>query len=341
MHNKTNRMNHEKVPGINRPRAELMSDQTAYHQIEKIKHQIFDATLLAGTILGTIAFLLGPDVRGEWYHNFDYLTDIIFLAILLVVSMLRKRIPIKIKSVLVIFLLFGFFISDLLAFGVYSFDKVLIVVIPFYAMIVFSFRSTIILYILAVVIFLSIGYLYIHNYIEAPQNMIARMRQPDVWIESILILTMVALVIFILNRKYNQTFSELIYDLVHKNKVLATRDAKLKSEKDFTDKLLNIIPGIFYLYRKNQQGYKLVRWNKPAETRFGYTSDELKTMRPEDFFSQDYHELISKELRVVETEGFGNAEMPIMTKNGEGPWYYFEGHSFSHEKKELLSGDRP
>ena len=316
-----------------------MSNQKAYHEIEKIKHQIFDATLLVGTILGILAFALGPaDTSASWYQNFDYVSNIVFLILLSVVFDFRKRIPIRTKSIVVIFLLFGFFITDLLTFGVYSFDKVLIVIIPFYGMIVYSYRSTIMMYMAAVAVFLIIGFLYVNDYIRAPAYMIDRMTQTDVWIESILILTMVALVIFILNRKYNQSFKDLIFDLEHKNKVLAARDAKLKSEKDFTDKLLNIIPGVFYLYKKNGHKYKLVRWNKPGETEFGYKSDELKGMGPEDFFSPDYHDIVSKELREVEKKGFGNAEMPIRTKDGEGPWYYFEGHNFSHEHDEFFLG---
>ena len=89
-----------------------MSNQNSYHEIEKVKHQIFDATLFVGSLLGTMAFLLGPNSEGPWYLNFDYVTDILFLITLICIYLFRKRLPLKTKSLFVLFLLFGFFITD-------------------------------------------------------------------------------------------------------------------------------------------------------------------------------------------------------------------------------------
>ena len=59
-------------------------------------------------------------------------------------------------------------------------------------------------------------------------------------------------------------------------------DMELLREKQFTEKLLESLPGIFFLYDSTCH---LKRWNKAHETAMGFTADELR-----DWYIPDWHE---------------------------------------------------
>jgi two-component system, sensor histidine kinase PdtaS len=59
-------------------------------------------------------------------------------------------------------------------------------------------------------------------------------------------------------------------------------EMELLREKQFTEKLLESLPGIFFLYDSTCH---LKRWNKAHETAMGFTADELR-----DWYIPDWHE---------------------------------------------------
>ncbi|MBN1514459.1 MAG: PAS domain S-box protein [Phycisphaerae bacterium] len=59
-------------------------------------------------------------------------------------------------------------------------------------------------------------------------------------------------------------------------------ETELLAEKQFTEKLLESLPGIFFLYDSTCH---LKRWNKAHETAMGFTADELR-----DWYIADWHE---------------------------------------------------
>jgi len=92
-------------------------------------------------------------------------------------------------------------------------------------------------------------------------------------------------------------------------------DSELLREKQFTEKLLESMPGIFFLYDSTCH---LKRWNKAHETVMGFTADELR-----DWYIPDWHEtpedaaigmaLVSK---VLETGVGGSFETTLINKQG-------------------------
>src|SRR5690606_13761942 len=62
----------------------------------------------------------------------------------------------------------------------------------------------------------------------------------------------------------------------------ADREAerKLRSERPFTDAMMESMPGIFYFYDKEG---RFLRWNRNFETASGYSAGEIARMHPMDF----------------------------------------------------------
>ncbi|HEX3760035.1 MAG TPA: PAS domain S-box protein [Kofleriaceae bacterium] len=62
--------------------------------------------------------------------------------------------------------------------------------------------------------------------------------------------------------------------------------AALLHEKQFSERLIESLPGTFYLYDAQ---LRLCRWNKNHETQMGYTADELRGKRMEELAASEDH----------------------------------------------------
>ncbi len=114
-------------------------------------------------------------------------------------------------------------------------------------------------------------------------------------------------------------------------------DTALRSEKDFTDSLINQAPGIFFLYEIRDIA-RLSRWNKNHETDLGYSADELRDMTPIDFFGEDEHTKISEaEARVAEGQDV-KIEASIRTREGKLVPYRLVAKGFADGDKEYFFG---
>lgn len=115
---------------------------------------------------------------------------------------------------------------------------------------------------------------------------------------------------------------------------IKTQNEILK-EKNFSDSIINSLPGIFYLY--DEHG-KFLRWNKNFEYVSGYSAAEIKTMHPADFFDEQEKELMKKKVYEVLSTGMGDVEAHFFTRDKEKIPYYFNGWRVIFENKLCLIG---
>lgn len=106
-------------------------------------------------------------------------------------------------------------------------------------------------------------------------------------------------------------------------------------ERDFSNEMLNSLPGIFYLF--DQTG-KFLRWNKNFEQVTGYSSEEIKEMHPLDLFVGPDKALIQEKIQKVFLTGSSEAEADLIAKGGKGTPHYFTGRKISIEGKPCLIG---
>lgn len=194
----------------------------------ELKTRLIDLIILVGTILGIGTFISSKFPLENFVINPDFFFDIFVITMLITISLLRAKISLEVKTNIVIGLLFLTMMSDLTENGLFTPDPVLIVVIPFLTILVYDLRTTIIVYIISAVSFLSMGFLIVNGYLEpviqnSYSNSIFR------WIEHLLMYSVVAFVITIFLDRFQNTIYELIDNLKNQNEYLVERETTLST----------------------------------------------------------------------------------------------------------------
>ncbi len=112
-------------------------------------------------------------------------------------------------------------------------------------------------------------------------------------------------------------------------------EAQLKRASDFSNALLDSLPGVFYFYDEN---LKFLRWNKNFEKVTGYSSEEIARMSPLDFFAGEEKRLLSERIHDVFATGISEAEANFVSKDGRRTPYYFTGIRTQIDDKACLLG---
>lgn len=103
-------------------------------------------------------------------------------------------------------------------------------------------------------------------------------------------------------------------------------EARAESERRFADGLLEALPGIVYFY---DEAGRFVRWNKNFETVTGYSSDEIWTMHPLDFFNEPEKTAVRDRIGEVFVAGEAHIEASIVAKDGRATPFYLTGKRVS------------
>ena len=106
-------------------------------------------------------------------------------------------------------------------------------------------------------------------------------------------------------------------------------------ERDFSDAMLNSLPGIFYFY--DQTG-KFLRWSQTLETVSGYSAQEIARMSPLDFFEAEEKGSVAQTIQEVFETGESSGETNFVSKDGKRTPYYFTGKRIEIENVPYLLG---
>ena len=113
-------------------------------------------------------------------------------------------------------------------------------------------------------------------------------------------------------------------------------EKSINEAKDLADKLIDSLPGVFYFFDANG---KFIRWNKQFEEVTGYTSAEIASMHPVDFFGKQEKNYIAERIKGVFEKGINDAEASFLRKNGETIPYYFKAVLLNYEGSPCLLGN--
>lgn len=97
---------------------------------------------------------------------------------------------------------------------------------------------------------------------------------------------------------------------------------KVEAERDFSDAMIDSLPGVFYLYDMSR---RFLRWNRNFERVTGYTSEEIASMHPLDFFPQEERARVEARIAEVFITGQSDVEAHFATKAGKRIPYLFTG----------------
>jgi PAS domain S-box-containing protein len=112
-------------------------------------------------------------------------------------------------------------------------------------------------------------------------------------------------------------------------------ERKVRSERDFSEAILNSLPGVVYLYDRSG---RFLRWNKNFERVTGYSAAEIATMHPLDFFAGAEKETVAARIGSVFTDGEASVEADFVARGGRAIPYYFTGVLTRFEGQDCLVG---
>ncbi|MBF0342996.1 MAG: PAS domain S-box protein [Nitrospirae bacterium] len=114
-------------------------------------------------------------------------------------------------------------------------------------------------------------------------------------------------------------------------------EAKIFKEKMFSEKIISLLPGIFYLFDSDG---RYISWNRNLEDVTGYSYEDIEKMKPEEFFIGESKKDVIKAIRYVfSTKENTSIEADMRTKDGRLIPCYFNGFYIElEEDKPCLIG---
>ena len=252
-----------------------MSKDNSYPEIEEIKNNIIDKALLFGSTLGSISYMVGLIGYNDSEHKYSYISDFVVLLILVLITFFRKKIRIEYKTLIVILVLFVLIGTDVINLGLYSENKELLILIPFLAYLTYSFKRTILIYILGIIGFLFLGYLHFSGIIEPTKDYNQRALLVHPWIINVLLISIVSFVIIVIVENFNSYFIKLIDNLKKKNFEIA------ESEQNYRE-IFNTSSDAIFIH--NLQG-NILDVNDAMLNMYGYDKSEVLSLSINDFSS--------------------------------------------------------
>jgi|GEM_PF-2691279 len=137
---------------------------------------------------------------------------------------------------------------------------------------------------------------------------------------------------------YGDQIYAVAHDITELKKIelsLISNKEILLKEKDYSDHLIDSLPGLFYQF--NAQG-RLTRWNKNFEKVTQYKAKELAKMSPLDLFEGKDKQLIETSIRSVFETGQDAVEAVLVSKDGMKKPYFFTGKMIVMDDQPYLVG---
>ncbi len=112
-------------------------------------------------------------------------------------------------------------------------------------------------------------------------------------------------------------------------------DEVLRNEKYFSDKLIESLPGLFFMFDSNMQ---IVRWNKNKETFLGLNSDSIRTHNIFDSIDDSDKQLLIDAIKVAYEKGSAQGIVKLIRYDGEICSYHITGQRFDTNQETFLMG---
>lgn len=130
-----------------------------------------------------------------------------------------------------------------------------------------------------------------------------------------------------LSRAFDRMTGEL-------KKTTVSRDVLLE-ERNFSDSVINSLPGIFHLL---DESGRFLRWNKNFEDVTEYPAERIPEISPLDLFSGEDKIRVAGKIENVFISGEDSVEADLISRSGKQTPYYLTGRTVSIGGKKLLVG---
>jgi PAS domain S-box-containing protein len=254
-----------------------LQKQNMNEQLSLIRNQIIDIALIFASVLGLITYLVSIYKLLDSHFRITHITDLLMLLTIMLVAVYRRRISLKIKGIIILIVLFFVIFVDVLQLGLLSANKVFIVLIPFFALTVFSLKRTLVIFFLAMTIFSVIGWLIITD-----QNLLLvenenHIKSVEAWVINGLIILITTFVTLLITQGFNRAYLQFIKDISKKNSELSVSEQKYR----------NIFEGSADAIFIHAQDGSLLSVNSSMLEMFGYDEEDTDSLSFESLMLND------------------------------------------------------
>ena len=113
-------------------------------------------------------------------------------------------------------------------------------------------------------------------------------------------------------------------------------EATLRREQLFSKKVIESLPGIFYLYTYPE--LRLILWNREHESLLGYGVGEIAGRHITEWNVPESEDAVLKTIEVVMTQGKASVEASLLRKNGGSVPFILTGIKFEAQGQRYLMG---
>jgi PAS domain S-box-containing protein len=259
-----------------------MQTNNKYSIIEDVKDQIINLSLIFASAVGILTYLISLTRFSKTGFEISFITDIILLIPIIGITIFRKRLSIKIKSSTIISVIYILFLVHVSNYGIFTGDKVLIILIPFLSLIAFSLRITIGIFVSILISFFILAYLHLSGNFSLHQQNPAIL---STWLINILLLTIVAWVVVIIQTRFNLAHMELITSLELNNKLISDKERNYREifnastdaifVHDLEGRILDVNKSMLKIYGYDQKDIPYLSIEDLSSQIEGYTDDEV------------------------------------------------------------------
>jgi PAS domain S-box-containing protein len=124
-------------------------------------------------------------------------------------------------------------------------------------------------------------------------------------------------------------------EIFEKEALRKKAEKALRTEKMFSDSIVNLLPGVFYLY---DESLSFLRWNNQCEEITGFSHGEFAGMKVLDFFTGTQRELAQRATEETFATGRTQVEAELTTRGGSRIPFYFASTRISYRDKPCVLG---
>lgn len=242
-----------------------MKGKNSYGEVNAVKENIIDKSLFIGSIIGLLSFAISVLRQNIFHWGIGNFVDLFLVSGLFVMALFRKRTPKKIKSAVIVVVLNLIVFSDLLKLGSFSDSIVLMVLIPFFAYLVYDLRRTIIVFVLGLIGYAFVAFLVLSKRQIIPEDFNQRILNPEQWLLVIMLVTLVTFIIVVVVNQFIDSLMDMIDKLKINNKVLS------ESEQNYRQVFNSTTDAIFI----HDMDGRIIDSNSAATNMYGFSHHEF------------------------------------------------------------------
>src|SRR5262245_56973085 len=126
-----------------------------------------------------------------------------------------------------------------------------------------------------------------------------------------------------------------IEDVKRVEALLRENEERLRAERSFEEKIVDSMPGIFYLFDRRGE---FLKWNKNLEEIIGHGHDEIARTSPIEFVHEEDRAAVEHAFEEVFVHGESNVEARLLSKDGSAIQFLLKGRLIKIEGQSYLIG---